>query len=480
MTNSSLSTYGNNSNSFGSIQLSSGFVVDVVTDDKHPRYNEVGGDIGIGAIFYQSYAEDATNQNLLSVAYPARPNITHFPIIGEVAFIVDAFPDASGLLSKNYYLDTINTSNSAQKNILNGLSETGSLSKNHIPLRGKSTDTILEGRNNGSIRFTSDNDGNGMLMMGISSVPTTSGSKRTEELNGNDSVIIMSSDQKIPVQPIRPQPTSFSPEPVPAKPKLILPNEEVIEIKEYPDDVENDIVPFTLIDYKTENYEKDELDVVEIRSPTQYEGNMTIDNTQNENNEVQTVTVPKRKVNISDFTRNAGGIRANLPNGVKSLLDVISFMEGTLGVSQNGYDVCFGGVLVKNWTPNYKLGHPNIVQTAKGVKTSACGRYQFLYSTWKGLPNSTFDKNGQDLNGGVLVKRRVTTAMYNGMENYFKTIEGACQVFAKIAPEWASFPNGSSPYTYYSDALNKGKSRYTQEQIRDLFLKAYSLYSVNV
>jgi len=41
----------------------------------------------------------------------------------------------------------------------------------------------------------------------------------------------------------------------------------------------------------------------------------------------------------------------------KALLDVIAFTEGTLGVSQNGYDVVVGFYRIIGWTEDTSIVH---------------------------------------------------------------------------------------------------------------------------
>ena len=119
-----------------------------------------------------------------------------------------------------------------------------------------------------------------------------------------------------------------------------------------------------------------------------------------------------------------------LTNLEKTLLDTISYFEGTIGRSQNGYDLLFGGTKVmEGWQPNTtKIRHRCIIpttyltkeiieekgftvcqdetwrgKTRNGTTTTAAGRYQWIGSSWwevttkAGLgSNAPMSKNNQN------------------------------------------------------------------------------------
>ena len=59
-------------------------VVDIILDETHPEYNNVGGWNGIGTIFFESIDKPGTKfQNFLK-ATPLIPNINQYPIPNEL------------------------------------------------------------------------------------------------------------------------------------------------------------------------------------------------------------------------------------------------------------------------------------------------------------------------------------------------------------------------------------------------------------
>jgi len=165
----------------------------------------------------------------------------------------------------------------------------------------------------------------------------------------------------------------------------------------------------------------------------------------------------------------------------KAILDMLSYAEGTLGISNNGYDVMFTKRIIIGWTEDTDIVHglSDWVIRANGISSSAAGRYQFLGDTWIGSwkggdktkkgQNVPLTKNNQDIAALYQIKRKkgVTDDELNGMEDFntFKI------VLDKIAPEWASIPklNGD---TYYKNQ----PARHTHEDLYDVFMKALALY----
>jgi len=121
----------------------------------------------------------------------------------------------------------------------------------------------------------------------------------------------------------------------------------------------------------------------------------------------------------------------------KAMLDTIAFTEGTLGVSQNGYDVLFNFYTIDGWSPDCKFGHKgnDWLVNAGGYSSSGAGRYAFLsfvwwessgkYATEMGLTkltepltyknikyyyNAPFNKANQDYLGYKLVSKKVSEA----------------------------------------------------------------------
>ena len=55
-------------------------VVDIVLDDSHPKFKEVGEWNGLGSIFYQDISSPTTEQVIEVAAKPAIPNLKYFPL----------------------------------------------------------------------------------------------------------------------------------------------------------------------------------------------------------------------------------------------------------------------------------------------------------------------------------------------------------------------------------------------------------------
>lgn len=114
---------------------------------------------------------------------------------------------------------------------------------------------------------------------------------------------------------------------------------------------------------------------------------------------------------------------------VKALLDVIAHAEGA------DYNTMVKGA--GSMTITDFARHPNVtVSLGKFLKSTAAGRYQFLYSTWVGLKMPDFSPRSQDIAAVKLFKRR------NMLRPLFRgDVE---QAILNGNREWASLPG--SPY----------------------------------
>lgn len=174
----------------------------------------------------------------------------------------------------------------------------------------------------------------------------------------------------------------------------------------------------------------------------------------------------------------------------KSLLDVIAYTEGTIGLSQNGYDVTVNFYLINGWTPDTDIIHGLGDWYNKPTNSTAAGRYQFLGSTWTGNwiggtktkkgQNVPMTKDNQDIAAIWLIKNK-----RNANIDTLDTKEKFFDVLQKIAPEWSSIPLTKTftkdgviykkGHTYY-DKKNK-KSKHTPDDLWVIYKKALSLYS---
>lgn len=177
----------------------------------------------------------------------------------------------------------------------------------------------------------------------------------------------------------------------------------------------------------------------------------------------------------------------------KSVLDLIAYAEGTLGVSQNGYDVTVNYFKIVGWTENTNIVHGNLnwIQKVGNIESTASGRYQYKYETWVGINNKKnlpMTKKNQDNAAIKSVKNRLKQRDLEKRDVSLGELEnkGKFNIFLnKIAREWASIPltkdftvdgikrfSGSSYYA--SDKTNKSKD--SPEVLYDVFLKALSKY----
>ena len=129
---------------------------------------------------------------------------------------------------------------------------------------------------------------------------------------------------------------------------------------------------------------------------------------------------------------------------VRATLDTIAWAEGA------DYNVKFGG---GRFSGNQ---HPNDCIPFRDTCSTAAGRYQFLYSTWRGLGLPDFSPTNQDVGALMLIRGR--GALDEILAGDFA---GALRSGA-LGREWASLPY--SPYgqtnrseasvlNYYNSAL---------------------------
>lgn len=117
----------------------------------------------------------------------------------------------------------------------------------------------------------------------------------------------------------------------------------------------------------------------------------------------------------------------------KALLDTIAYCEGTLGRSQDGYNVLFTGKTVSECNV-----HPNQTICSGGLCSTAAGRYQFLTTTWNGLKLPNFRPENQTTGAMTLITwRKATIPSDRPM-----TATELANVMDKISYEWASLPPG--------------------------------------
>jgi muramidase (phage lysozyme) len=176
----------------------------------------------------------------------------------------------------------------------------------------------------------------------------------------------------------------------------------------------------------------------------------------------------------------------------KAALDLIAYTEGTLGVSNNGYDVTGGHRKIVGWDENTSIIHNGKEWYLASINSSVAGRYQFKKDTWmevNGGNNLPLTKNNQDLGGAKLLAKRLRQTDLESRSVSLSNIsdQSDFDIFLnKIAREWASIPltktfkTGSktrySGSSYYADdGINK--TRHTPSELYIVFKKALQEYS---
>ena len=224
-------------------------VVDIVLNETHPRFGEVGEWNGIGTIFYNSVTDPTTQNNTGNQARPAFSNIKQFPLINEIVYLFSLpLPNSQEEFDSqgNYYFTPINIWNSQHHNavpnglILNAeqapdysstraglvrrvqdegteifLGDTFNEEPDIHPLLPFEGDLIYEGRWGNSIRFSSTVSGssNDWSITGSNgdpitiirngqnpNIPTDGWVPTVENINGDLSSIYLTSTQKLPLQ----------------------------------------------------------------------------------------------------------------------------------------------------------------------------------------------------------------------------------------------------------------------------------------
>jgi len=214
-----------------------GRVVGIILEENTPNetlYNKYGKEYGVGTIFYTIYSSTNNNpvtdvdsgENLNGTkVIPARPffpNDKQYPLLGELVYILK-LPNPKSVTSNentfSYYLGPINIWNTSQANpqftnqeiFLGNKFE----QKSNIPtLRVFEGDKLIEGRYNAGIRFSNSNllnnnfwnrgkqDGDPVLIFtnGYNPIKNNqSSSLYSEDINSDNSTILLTSTQTIPL-----------------------------------------------------------------------------------------------------------------------------------------------------------------------------------------------------------------------------------------------------------------------------------------
>ena len=155
----------------------------------------------------------------------------------------------------------------------------------------------------------------------------------------------------------------------------------------------------------------------------------------------RTAAVPKTSPETRATLANGNeGGRYELTPERRALLNTIRYAEGTWKDGKDkGYRIMYGGGQFKDLSR-----HPERV-VVKRYSSAAAGAYQFLPKTWKGVARElklkSFEPRHQDQAALHLAKRR---GALRDIDQQGLTKDA----MAKLAPEWASFPNRSGRSAY--------------------------------
>ena len=207
-------------------------VLDVIVDESHPEYQALGGSLSLGAIKYKLLGSktDELDTEGFPTAYPLNASLRQLPLKNEIVFIVEGPSEDLEVNTSNrkkFYHSIVSIWNHPQHNIYPSdtdiqfpdlgpdidktppILERDDIQKLH-PFPG---DVILDGRNGQSIRFSGYNHPKNILgdlinqgkpLTYIVNGRKSGGDDPTvpviEDINQDDSSIILTSDHVVPLE----------------------------------------------------------------------------------------------------------------------------------------------------------------------------------------------------------------------------------------------------------------------------------------
>jgi hypothetical protein len=479
------------------IQTFSAKVLDVILSPNHPKYDKFGKDDAIGIIIYSPIESNNTsNLNSLNYAKPLSANNKNHPIKGETVLIFSGLPTVSTnkkeALTLNYYFPhPINVSGSSNSN--SSKSDLNSPS-NHKSLLPKYGDVIYEGRFNNSMRFSADENGNPITVIRNGSGNKGDGKLDEEDVNLDESTIIFSSKNVVPIKIAHDKLDSYNiGNDIDGKVLTNLSLNAIEDISKF-ESVENKVQIESDLSLE-ETYNSDEDEIVDYEHQTLSDDEIELDQviaeehasieTQNKLVEVyngKALRKLSKPANLSNVSKYVGFIESDIPTQIKAFMDVIAYCEGTMGLNSfNGYDtVVLNCRTISGWTKDYGGGCPYAPVYAKDgslfQRGGHYGRYQYGRTTWKldnnGI-NVAFNKRNQDITCAKTIRRRVGQLLYDNFHKNMQEMNGVYRLLLKLAPEWASLPDGNSLSSHYSGQ----NVRLSPSDIQKLYIICYNKYS---
>lgn len=432
--------------SFNKFTFVTAKVIDVILNFSHPDFKKMGGNSGIGAVKYEILEDTPTsNKNTLTYALPLFSFFKHYPLIGETVVVLNGIPTVNSgnknVVTFAYYLTDVNLFNIPHINFLGKPFKENKYFKEKSevhPLLALEGDTIFEGRNNQTIRFTSDKDGFPRTIIRTTNKLPKQNDKNSfidENVNSDETTMIFSTKGKVPIEiaygnlssyniNITTNPNSVITTDVQNKPSTTVSNsgidastltplidvkvvekekelfqisleEVVIKAKRIPSVGEQD--EFNVPEFTFEESDKFGLEIVPIADPKDFgqilyeralekgsEETLTFD-VENTPNSVNISIGNVATISQGNFENYLGTItNSNISVQAKAMLEVLAFCEGTMGRSKNGYDIlqqvprtsqC---AFIKDWVEgdSYTSGHPN--QRGVWWKIEKTGKIEYI------------------------------------------------------------------------------------------------------
>lgn len=505
-------------------QILIGRVFDIILNDKHPKFKELGEWDSLGTIFFNEANKFSNSQEIENLPYakPLNANKKHYPLKNELVYII-AFQSIESQnnisVTQYYYKDIINVWGNPNHNALplnNNLDE--KINKNYTqngqgvtqqnkqtttnidlgndfieksnikPLLPKAGDYIIESRFGSSIRFGSDEAGNPITIIRNGQNQNQKDNTwvpNKENINDDDSLIHFGSGSEVPIEVSSNNLKSFnitlasktySNNKVTSQPQVTESfSEEKIQ-KQTNTYITGSKVPKLSITSSLPNFTGSQDDFFvpddsfdESSDEVTYNGGKMsfIKGFENKNN-IQLSNSPTTNFSATN-TKGSGKISdEDIDIYAKPILDMIATAEGTYQYgSKNGYDIIFSGKIIDGWNDDYLKGHPGVYVKFGNTSSSAAGRYQIKENVWKSYSlNSAFNKNNQDLTAYRLLtlKRRIDNSLFKNIyDNSSKSVYENVyflNLLDIISYEWASISNSKGEFRYSGQGTTKPEKAY--------------------
>ena len=231
-----------------------GRVLDIILDNKHPRYQEMGGALAINGCFYASISSgadrDPDEKVEVPFAYQGDARYKDIPILGEI-IAIESSPSATseqGKGNRKAWTRIVNVWNAPEHNASpntrnpnyqkvlfgKGFKESGRIN----PLTNYPGDFMIQGRQGQSIRFTgsqhvnnpftnSKNNGQPLILIANGQITARTGYEGViEDVNKNFGSLYFTGFHQIPLQQANKKRLSYNKPPevanAYAKPQVIL------------------------------------------------------------------------------------------------------------------------------------------------------------------------------------------------------------------------------------------------------------------